>query len=80
MRSADLGPIPGISARIEATHIHIAGRMRVALQFTDGAPGIGKIYYVSLVCCFCVCLCWASASPCTHKAAQQGGKNSIAPK
>jgi len=42
-----IGLLQGLTMRLEATHIHIAGRLHLGVQLTHEPPGIKGIYYVS---------------------------------
>ena len=51
LRAAEASLLRGLSLRLEATHIHISGRLRLALQLSDERPGIKGIYYVRACHC-----------------------------
>lgn len=48
LRMKNIGLLQGLSMRLEATHIHISGRLHLGVQLTHEPPGIKGISYVSL--------------------------------
>ena len=64
------GLLHGLSMRLEATHVHIKGRLHLGVQLTNEPPGIKGVYYVrgqgvpcrAALCCAVLC---CAVSSCT---------------